>query len=117
MTLSVPSKLHPRLQRTTNAVVGEWNRVGSQMRFYAATLGSIPDAVVNYRTETLRLIAQMGLGAAALAMIGGTVVIVGFLTMTTGALVAGPGHNQLQSVGIEALTGFGAGSFNFRPIV
>src|ERR1700730_14666206 len=117
MTLSVPSKLHPRLQRTTNAVVGEWNRVGSQMRFYAATLGSIPDAVVNYRTETLRLIAQMGLGAAALAMIGGTVVIVGFLTMTTGALVAGEGCKQVQSVGIEALTGFASAYFNVRLIV
>ena len=53
MTATVPSKLHPRLQRTANAVVGEWNRVGSQMRFYSTTLGSIPDAVANYRTEML----------------------------------------------------------------
>jgi phospholipid/cholesterol/gamma-HCH transport system permease protein len=87
------------------------------MRFYATTLGSIPDAVVNYRTETLRLIAQMGLGTAALAMIGGTVVIVGFLTMTTGALVAVQGYNQLASVGIEALTGFASAYFNVRLIV
>ncbi|MDT5348134.1 MAG: phospholipid/cholesterol/gamma-HCH transport system permease protein, partial [Mycobacterium sp.] len=43
MTQTIPSRLHPRLQRTSSAVVGEWNRVGSQMRFYAATLGSIPD--------------------------------------------------------------------------
>src|ERR1700733_15073007 len=102
MTLTAPSTLHPRLRRTTNSVVREWNRIGSQMRFYAATIGSIPDAVVNYRSEMLRLIAQMGLGTAALAMIGGTVVIVGFLTMTTGALVAVQGYNQLASVGIEA---------------
>ena len=117
MTQTVPSKLHPRLQRTANAVVGEWNRVGSQMRFYVTTLGSVPDAVVNYRTELLRLIAQMGLGVAALAMIGGTVVIVGFLTMTTGALVAVQGYNQLASVGIEALTGFASAYFNVRLIV
>ena len=117
MTLTVPSKLHPRLQRATNAVVGEWNRVGTQTRFYATTLAEIPDAVVNYRTELLRLIAQMGLGVAALAMIGGTVVIVGFLTMTTGALVAVQGYNQLQSVGIEALTGFASAYFNVRLIV
>ena len=38
--------------------------------------------------ELVRLIAQMGLGTGALAVIGGTVVIVAFLTMTTGALVA-----------------------------
>src|ERR1700755_1613436 len=117
MTLTVPSKLHPRLQRTTNAVAGEWNRIGSQMRFYATTLGSIPDALVNYRTEVLRLIATMGLGTAALAMVGGTVVIVGFLTMTTGSVVAVQGYNQLASVGFEALTGFASAFFNVRLIV
>src|SRR5271163_833244 len=117
MTVAIPSRLHPRLQRTTNVLVREWNRIGSQMRFYATTLGSIPDAVINYRTELLRLIAAMGLGTAALAMIGGTVVIVGFLTMTTGALVAVQGYNQLASVGIEALTGFASAYFNVRLIV
>jgi phospholipid/cholesterol/gamma-HCH transport system permease protein len=117
MTLTVPSKVHPGLQRTTNTVVREWNRIGSQMRFYATTLGAIPDALVNYRSELLRLIAQLGLGTAVLAMIGGTVVIVGFLTMTTGALVAVQGYNQLASVGIEALTGFASAYFNVRLIV
>ena len=117
MTHTIPSTLHPRLRRGVESVAHEWNRVGSQMRFYSTTLGSIPDAVANYRTEVLRLIAQMGLGVAALAMIGGTVVIVGFLTMTTGALVAVQGYNQLQSVGIEALTGFASAYFNVRLIV
>src|ERR1700721_3468951 len=87
------------------------------MRFYSTTLGSIPDAVANYRTEMLRLIAQMGLGVTARARIGGRVVIVGFLTMTTGALVAVQGYNQLASVGIEALTGFASAYFNVRLIV
>jgi phospholipid/cholesterol/gamma-HCH transport system permease protein len=117
MTVATPSKLHPPLQRTKNAVVGGWNRIGAQMQFYVTTLGSIPDALINYRGEALRLIAQMGLGTAALAMVGGTVVIVGFLTMTTGALVAVQGYNQLASVGIEALTGFASAYFNVRLIV
>ena len=117
MTHSVASTLHPRLRGALKSVTHEWNRVGSQMRFYSTTLGSIPDAIANYRTEILRLIAQMGLGVAALAMIGGTVVIVGFLTMTTGALVAVQGYNQLASVGIEALTGFASAYFNVRLIV
>ena len=117
MTVALPSKLHPPLQRTKNVVVGGWNRIGSQMQFYVTTLGSIPDALINYRAEGLRLIAQMGLGTAALAMVGGTVVIVGFLTMTTGALVAVQGYNQLALVGIEALTGFASAYFNVRLIV
>lgn len=71
---------------------------------------------MNYRTELIRLIATMGLGAGALAVVGGTVAIVGFLTMTTGALVAVQGYNQFASVGVEALTGFASAFFNVRLI-
>jgi phospholipid/cholesterol/gamma-HCH transport system permease protein len=71
---------------------------------------------VYYRIELIRLIAQMGLGAGALAVIGGTVVIVGFLTLTTGALVAVQGYNQFAQVGTEALTGFASAYFNVRLI-
>jgi phospholipid/cholesterol/gamma-HCH transport system permease protein len=116
VTLNVPSRRHPRLQRTRNALVGGWSQIGSQTRFYATTLAGIPDAVVNYRSELLRVVAQMGLGSGALAVIGGTVVIVAFLTMTTGAIVAVQGYNQLASVGVEALTGFASAFFNTREI-
>ena len=94
-----------------------WNELGDQTRFYATTLGAIPDAVRHYPGELLRLIAQMGLGTGALAVIGGTVAIVGFLTITTGALVAVQGYNQFASVGVEALTGFASAFFNVRLIV
>ncbi|KUI06414.1 ABC transporter permease [Mycobacterium lehmannii] len=116
MSLSVPSALHPRLQRTAKAGVGGWHRLGEQTRFYATTLAGIPDAVVKYRSELLRVIAQMGLGSGALAVIGGTIVIIAFLTITTGAIVAVQGYNQLASVGVEALTGFASAFFNTREI-
>jgi phospholipid/cholesterol/gamma-HCH transport system permease protein len=117
MTLSIPSSLHPQVRRRIDNLVHEWNRVGSQTRFYTTTLQAIPDAVRSYPSELLRLIAQMGMGTAALAMIGGTIVIVGFLTMTTGALVAVQGYNQFASIGLEALTGFASAYFNVRLIV
>jgi phospholipid/cholesterol/gamma-HCH transport system permease protein len=117
MTEAVPSRLHPRLQRATRGAVGGWLRIGAQTQFYSKTIGSIPDALINYRTEVVRLIAQMGLGSGALAVVGGTVAIVGFLTLTTGALVAVQGYNQLASVGVEALTGFASAFFNVRLIV
>lgn len=91
-----------------------WDGIGVQTQFYARAIGSIGDAAMNYRTELIRLIATMGLGAGALAVVGGTVAIVGFLTMTTGALVAVQGYNQFASVGVEALTGF-ASAFFKRP--
>jgi phospholipid/cholesterol/gamma-HCH transport system permease protein len=117
MSQTLPSVPHPRLRRLVDDSVNGWNRIGAQTQFYAKTLGAIPDAIVHYRTELLRLIAQMGLGAGALAVVGGTVAIVGFLTITTGALVAVQGYNQLASVGFEALTGFASAFFNVRLIV
>jgi len=51
----------------------------------------------------------MSLGTGALALIGGTVVVVGFLTLNTGALIAVQGYNQLSGLGVEALTGFVSG--------
>ena len=58
----------------------------------------------------------MGMGTGALAVIGGTVVIVGFLTLSTGALIAVQGYNTLSNVGIEALTGFLGAFLNVRFI-
>src|SRR5664279_6113400 len=60
------------------------------------------------------------MGAGTLAMIGGTVVIVGFLTLATGGVLAIQGYSSLGNIGIEALTGFLAAFINVRisaPIV
>ncbi len=74
------------------------------------------DAVRRYPGELLRLIAEMGMGTGALAVIGGTVGIIGFLTLTTGALVAVQGYDTLSNIGVEALTGFLSAFFNVRMI-
>ncbi len=117
MTVSMPSRPLPRLRAARDGLAHGWTRIGTQAQFYGQTIGAIPDAVLNYRTELFRLIAGMGLGTGALAVVGGTVVIVGFLTITTGGLVAVQGYNQLAAVGFEALTGFASAFFNVRLIV
>jgi len=58
----------------------------------------------------------MSLGTGALAVIGGTVVIIGFLTMSTGAIIAVQGYQQLSGIGVEALTGFASAFINVRII-
>lgn len=108
-----PARL-PRLTLLLRNWVTGWNRVGTQTQFYAKALGSTGEVFVSYRIELLRLIAQMGLGTGALAVIGGAVVIVGFLTITTGALVSVAGYNQFSEIGVEALTGFASAYFNVR---
>jgi phospholipid/cholesterol/gamma-HCH transport system permease protein len=106
----------PRLQRKMGRWVDGLTRIGTQAQFYGKTLSSIAAAFIHYKTEIVRLIAQMSMGAGALAVIGGTTVIVGFLTLSTGALVAVQGYNQFADVGVEALTGFASAYFNVRLI-
>jgi phospholipid/cholesterol/gamma-HCH transport system permease protein len=113
---AVPSTLYPRLRRAVRRWVGGWDRVGGQTQFYSDTLRSSWDAVVHYRVEIVRLIAQMSLGSGALAIIGGTIVIVGFLTLSAGALIAVQGYNSLAGIGVEALTGFISAYVNVRLI-
>jgi phospholipid/cholesterol/gamma-HCH transport system permease protein len=97
-------------------VVDAVRSLGEQTAFYGNALTSTVDAVRRYPGEVLRLIAVLGMGTGALAVIGGTVVIIGFLTLTTGALIAVQGYNTLSNVGIEALTGFLGAFLNVRFI-
>jgi phospholipid/cholesterol/gamma-HCH transport system permease protein len=108
--------MYPRVRRTARQWGLSWNRVGEQTSFYSQTLRSVGDALIHYKIEILRLIAQMSLGTGALALIGGTVVIVGFLTLSAGALIAVQGYNLLAGVGVEALTGFISAYLNVRII-
>lgn len=116
MTTAQPATLYPRVRRIRATVVDGWNRIGLQTAFYGKTLTSIVDVFVHYRTEMVRLIAQMSLGTGALAIIGGTVVIIGFLTLSAGALIAVQGYHSLSNVGVEALTGFVSAYLNVRLI-
>jgi len=106
----------PRLRRTADRCLDGLVRLGDQARFYGKTFSSVVDAFVHYKGEVVRLIAQMSLGVGALAVVGGTIVIVAFLTLSTGALVAVQGYNQFADIGVEALTGFASAYFNVRLI-
>ena len=90
--------------------------IGEQIMFYVRTLIDCVLVVPRHPGEVLRIIAEMGMGSGALAVIGGTVGIIGFLTLTTGALVAVQGYDTLSNIGVEALTGFLSAFFNVRMI-
>ena len=87
---------------------------GEQAVFYWTALRWSYRAVTRYKKETLRLIAEISMGTGALAVIGGTVVIVGFLTLFAGATIAVQGYSSLGNIGVEALTGFFAAFINVR---
>ncbi len=113
---AVSSEPVHRLERSITVL----SRIGDQALFFGKALGGIPYAVTTYRRDIVRLIAEISLGTGALALMGGTVVIVGFLTLATGGTLAVQGYSSLGDIGIEALTGFLAAYINVRisaPVV
>ncbi len=104
----------PRTRRQIRSVSRGVDSIGDQALFFAKAIGHAPKALMRYPRETLRLIAEISMGTGALAVIGGTVVIVGFLTLFTGATIAVQGYSSLANIGVEALTGFFAAFINVR---
>ncbi|WP_280234751.1 MlaE family ABC transporter permease [Nocardia cyriacigeorgica] len=113
MAFVIQSKF-PRTVRRVRRMSNSMDELGKQAVFYARAIGAMPKALVHYRTETIRLIAEISMGTGALAVIGGTVVIVGFLTLFTGGTIAVQGYSSLGNIGVEALTGFFAAFINVR---
>ncbi|MGV0745923.1 MlaE family ABC transporter permease [Mycolicibacterium sp. XJ870] len=119
-TMTSLRSTYPRLTKQFNKPVSTMSRIGDHTLFYIKALAGTPHAALHYRKELVRLIAEISMGAGTLAMIGGTVVIVGFLTLATGGVLAIQGYSSLGNIGIEALTGFLAAFINVRiaaPVV
>ncbi|WP_099038760.1 MlaE family ABC transporter permease [Mycobacterium neglectum] len=119
-TTTILKSRYPRATAGVRRPVAWLSGIGDHMIFYLKSLGGIPHAFVHYRKEIIRLIAEISMGAGTLAMIGGTVVIVGFLTLAAGGTLAVQGYSSLGNIGIEALTGFLAAFINVRiaaPVV
>ncbi|CAM3462999.1 ABC transporter permease [Mycobacterium frederiksbergense] len=112
--VAVLKSTYPRLARTFKRPVVSLASLGDHTLFYARAVRGIPLAALHYRREVIRLIAEISMGAGALAMIGGTLVIVGFLTLATGGTLAVQGYSSLGNIGIEALTGFLSAFINVR---
>ena len=102
------------LNRYGGAVFRGLDRAGQLAWFTLVSLGQIPNALRSYRREMLRLIAQIGMGTGAMAVIGGTAAIVGFVTLSGSSLVAIQGFASLGNIGVEAFTGFLAAMINVR---
>ena len=108
------------LNRFGGAPARRLEQIGIFARFTRLSLVQVGWALRRYRRETLRLIAEIGMGTGAMAVLGGTVAIIGFVTLSGGSLIAIQGFASLGNIGVEAFTGFFAALANTRiaaPIV
>jgi hypothetical protein len=69
--------------------------IGHISLFVVTAIVSIGHARRHYRRETPRLIAEIGMGTGAMAVIGATIAIVGFVTLSGGSLIAIQGFASL----------------------
>ncbi|HEY2447865.1 MAG TPA: ABC transporter permease, partial [Mycobacterium sp.] len=119
-TTAVVRARFPRAAANVNHYVGgsfrAFNKAGHLTRFAVIGAWSIGLALRHYRRETLRLIAQIGMGTGAMAVVGGTAAIVGFVTLSGGSLIAIQGFASLGNIGVEAFTGFFPALANVRVV-
>ena len=90
--------------------------MGEQLSFYGRALGWTWRALISYKKEVFRLIAEVSLGSGALAVIGGSVGVIMFMTFFTGTEVGLEGYQGLNQIGISAFAGFISAYFNTREI-
>ena len=117
--MSITTAVAQRFPSSLNALVtarSGWRQLGDQARFYVKTLAEIVDCVIHYRGELLRQVAAMSMGTGALALIGGTVAVMAFLTMSTAGTLVTQGYNQLSDIGVDALIAFASAFVNTRLV-
>ncbi len=90
--------------------------MGSQLAFHGRSFAAVPRTVRRYRREVIRLLAEVSFGSGALAVVGGTVGVICFLTFFTGTEVGLQGYQALNQIGSSAFAGFISAYFNTREI-
>lgn len=111
-----PTTRYSRMKRPYRRTVEAVDDLGDHAVFYASALASVGRAARAYPRETLRALAEISMGTGLLAVIGGSVVIMGFLTLFAGTTVAVQGHSSLGDIGVSALTGFLSAYVNVRVV-
>lgn len=114
---SHPFRLSPQLRKGLSRPIDAMTEWGRQLTFYGRAIAHVRHVLTHYRKEVLRLIAEVSLGTGALAVIGGSVVVIGFLTAAAGYEVGQQGTKTLGSVGISAMAGFVSAFINTREAI
>src|SRR5262249_10375186 len=90
--------------------------LGDQLAFHMRAAAAVPRALRRHGREVGRLLAEVSFGTGALAVVGGTIGVICFLTFFTGTEVGLQGYQALNQLGSSAFTGFISAYFNTREI-
>jgi phospholipid/cholesterol/gamma-HCH transport system permease protein len=104
------------MSRIASAPAHRVRELGKQLSFHLEAFGHFPRTIRHYRGEIVRLLAEVSLGSGALALIGGTVLVIGFLTAASGIEVGLQAYTSFDNIGVGALSGFFSAYFNTREV-
>ncbi|GHF18459.1 MULTISPECIES: ABC transporter permease [Streptomyces] len=90
--------------------------LGTQLSFYGRSLAWTGRTLRRYKKEILRLLAEVSFGRGALAVVGGTVGVIAFLSFFTGTEVGLQGYAALNQLGTSNFVAFLSAYFNTREI-
>ncbi|MEU9924943.1 ABC transporter permease [Streptomyces griseoluteus] len=90
--------------------------LGTQLSFYGRSLAWTGRTLRRYKKEVLRLLAEVSFGRGALAVVGGTVGVIAFLSFFTGTEVGLQGYAALNQLGTSNFVAFLSAYFNTREI-
>jgi phospholipid/cholesterol/gamma-HCH transport system permease protein len=103
-------------RKAVNAPLGALDKLGEQMSFYVRAIGWMPRTFRRYKKETLRILSEVVFGSGSLAVIGGTVGVIAFMSFFTGTEVGLQGYAALDQLGVASYAGFISAFFNTREI-
>lgn len=108
------STISDRLRAVSAQPGAALDSIGSQGLFYGKVVASVPRVFRRHPREVVRLIAELGMGTGALALIGGSVVIVASITFFAGAVAAAQGFESSSNIGVGSLSPILAAFFTAR---
>jgi phospholipid/cholesterol/gamma-HCH transport system permease protein len=90
--------------------------LGGELGFFLRALAWTPRTIRRYKSEILRILAEVTLGSGALAVIGGTVGVITAMCFFTGTEVGLQGYAALNQLGTTNFAAFVSAYFNTREI-
>ncbi|KAA0919044.1 ABC transporter permease [Dietzia sp. ANT_WB102] len=105
-----------RLRAMVRGPVASFDSLGDQLAFHLRAIRWIPQTIIHYRKEVLRLIAEVTFGVGVLAVLGGTIGVIVMMSGFTGVVVGLQGYAALDQIGSSVLTGFLSAYVNTREV-
>ena len=105
-----------RLRAMVRGPIASFDSLGDQLAFHLRAIRWIPQTIVHYRHEVLRLIAEVTFGVGVLAVLGGTIGVIVMMSGFTGVVVGLQGYAALDQIVSSVLTGFLSAYVNTREV-